>query len=214
MDRLAITTVWTSLLLIQAASLNASELIVRVENSSGKPVADAVIYVATDAGTPTRAPQTAAVIDQVDKEFIPYVTAVQVGSQINFPNNDAIRHHVYSFSPAKQFELPLYKGDAARPVLFEKVGVVALGCNIHDWMSSYVFVAATPWFAITDQNGVARLDLPQSGVALEVWHPRLKGEPGATRRQLAAGSKELAFRIEEKTLFRSFRGPGTAKAGY
>ena len=87
------------------------------------------------------------IIDQRDKQFIPYVTALQVGTSVWFANTDKIRHHVYSFSPAKKFELPLYAGVPAEPVVFDQPGFVTLGCNIHDWMIAYVAVLTTPYFA-------------------------------------------------------------------
>src|SRR5256885_12704347 len=89
------------------------------------------------AGAASAAPKKHAVVDQRDKQFVPYVTAVQVGTAVIFPNSDNIRHHVYSFSPAKKFELPLYSGVPAGPVGFDKVGVMPLGCNIHHWMIPY-----------------------------------------------------------------------------
>ena len=98
------------------------------------------------------------IIDQRDKQFIPYVTALQVGTSVWFANTDKIRHHVYSFSPAKKFELPLYAGVPAEPVVFDRPGFVTLGCNIHDWMIAYVAVLTTPYFAVTHAEGRARLN--------------------------------------------------------
>ena len=112
-----------------------------VVTSNGQPVADAVVVaVPTDGALPAgkvRAEQ----LDQIDKEFVPRVKPVLVGSTVAFPNKDSVRHHVYSFSPAKRFELPLYAGVPSQPVLFDRPGVVVLGCNIHDWMVGYIYVA-------------------------------------------------------------------------
>lgn len=203
--------------LLVAGTANAATVTVQVADETGAPVEYAVVYRVQDGVAPIAVTGEAAV-DQQDKDFIPYVLAVQVGTAVSFPNNDNIRHQVYSFSPAKQFELPLYKGNPPRPVVFDKVGVVALGCNIHDWMSSYVFVANGPWFAVTDANGQAHVpNLPDGDLLLEVWHPRLKGEPARYRQPLQLGAKTPAtvqFRIEQKSLLRPFRAPATLKAGY
>src|SRR6478736_7443487 len=122
------------------AALAQHEITATVVDDQGKPVADAVVVaVPADGGIrlPTRRD---AVVDQVDKEFTPRVNAILVGTPVIFPNHDNVRHHVYSFSPAKRFELPLYAGVPAQPVVFDTAGVVVLGCNIHDWMVGYIYV--------------------------------------------------------------------------
>jgi len=117
-------------------------------------------------------------MDQQNKAFVPHVLVVPVGTPVMFPNRDNIRHHVYSFSPAKRFELPLYIGTPAAPVVFDKPGVVVLGCNIHDWMVGYIYVSATPYFAKTGEDGRARLgDVPAGAYEARVWHPRMRAEP-------------------------------------
>src|SRR6185437_16515964 len=108
-----------------------------VKDDKGGPGSDAVVYA---VGAASAAPRKQAVVDQRDKQFVPYVTPVQVGTAVIFPNSDNIRHHVYSFSSAKKFELPLYSGVPAQPVVFDMVGFVTLGCNIHDCMIAYVAV--------------------------------------------------------------------------
>jgi plastocyanin len=179
----------------------AGEIQARVVDGAGAPVADAVVYASPRGGkAPALSPPTERlVMDQRDKEFVPYVLPVQTGTPVYFPNSDDIRHHVYSFSPAKTFELPLYKGTPANPVVFDKPGAVALGCNIHDWMVGYVYVVDTPWFARTADDGVARLAvLPAGEYEARVWHPRLKGPAETTLRPVTASANNDAhveFRI-------------------
>src|SRR5213595_1006280 len=173
--------------------LLAGSIEVVVHDRNGSPVSDAVVFAnsASGGGTPLRK-QT--VIDQRDKQFVPYVTALQVGTAVSFPNSDNIRHHVYSFSSAKKFELPLYSGVPAEPVVFDKVGFVTLGCNIHDWMIAYVAVLPTPFFQVTGNDGRAVLkDLPPGHYTVETWHPALKGQPEALAQNLdlGAGAKDL-----------------------
>ncbi len=110
---------------------------------------------------------------QVNRQFEPSVLPVQKGTMVSFPNKDTIKHHVYSFSPAKMFELKLYDGSTAQPVVFDKIGVVAIGCNIHDWMRAYIYVVDTPLFCKTDENGKGTiLDIPAGRYLAKVWHPR------------------------------------------
>lgn len=179
--------------LLGAQPASAADLRVHVKDNAGKPVVDAVVYVSPRGGvTATAPPREPVVMDQRDKEFVPYVLPVRVGTSVQFPNSDNIRHHVYSFSQAKIFELPLYKGTPAGPVTFDKPGAVALGCNIHDWMIGYVYVLETPYFEKTADNGEARLtNLPAGAVEVRVWHPRLRDGTDKTLRPttLSAGSE-------------------------
>jgi plastocyanin len=152
----------------------AATLEVRVRDASGGPVADAVVYATAPGVAEARAARAA--IEQVDREFVPYVSVIQVGTTVSFPNRDPILHHVYSFSPAKPFEIKLYTGKSPVEVLFDKPGVVALGCNIHDWMIGYVVVVPTAYFGKTDAGGVALMrDVPGGAYELRAWHPQQRG---------------------------------------
>jgi plastocyanin len=197
--------------------LDAGSLNVNVRDAKGAPVSDAVVFANSSATNSSRVPKQAA-IDQINKEFVPYVTAVQVGTAIYFPNKDNIRHHVYSFSPAKKFELPLYEGTPAQPVVFDKVGFVTLGCNIHDWMIAYVAVLPTPYFQITGDDGrVALKNLPVGQYTVEAWQPSLKDSPEqiAQHVDLASdGVKELTFTLDLKPDFRVKRAPSLSNGGY
>jgi len=156
-----------------ACNAQAARLQVAV-TGSGAPAADAVVSLHSPAAVAaTRAGR--ATIDQRASQFVPRVTVVTVGTPVVFPNSDNVRHQVYSFSPAKRFELPLYAGKPAAPVVFATPGVVELGCNIHDWMLAYVVVLDTPYHAITDARGQGRIDAPAGTYTLRVWHPSLKG---------------------------------------
>ncbi|MFT2092403.1 methylamine utilization protein [Paraglaciecola sp. 2405UD69-4] len=121
-------------------------------------------------------PSDLAIMDQVDTQFLPHILIVQKNSKVVFPNSDSIKHHVYSFSSAKTFELQLYKDLQAEPLLFSNPGVVELGCNIHDWMLGYIFVADTPYFAKTNSQGKVSLDVPDGEYSVQVWSPRFQEE--------------------------------------
>jgi len=201
-------------ILVFAGDLLAGSLEVIVKDDKGGPGSDAVAYA---VGAASAAPKKHAVVDQRDKQFVPYVTAIQVGTAVSFPNSDNIRHHVYSFSPAKKFELPLYSGVPAEPVVFDKVGFVTLGCNIHDWMIAYVAVLPTPYFQVTRQDGrVVLKDLPAGQYTVQVWHPALKGQPEtfAQRVDVGGGTKSLVFTLPLKQDLRAKRAPGLTTGDY
>jgi plastocyanin len=197
--------------------LRAGSLVVTVKDARGAPVLDAVVF-ALGKGSSSQTARSPMVIDQRDKQFIPYVTALQVGTSVFFSNTDNIRHHVYSFSPAKKFELPLYSGIPAKPILFDRVGFVTLGCNIHDWMIAYVAVLPTPYFEVTGDAGRTVLkDLPAGKYTVHVWHPLLKGAPEKYSQQVtlgADGTPELLFALDLKPDFRTKRAPGLSTGDY
>ncbi|MBV8519053.1 MAG: methylamine utilization protein [Acidobacteria bacterium] len=158
------------------ATLTAATLDVQVRDARGAAVRDAVVY-AVPAGRAPLARRT-AVMDQKNRMFIPHVLPVQTGTAVSFPNSDDVRHHVYSFSPAKTFQLPLYKGTPANPVVFDKAGVVTLGCNIHDSMSAFIVVVDTPFFEKTGADGRVTLpDLDAGRYTVHVWVADARGEP-------------------------------------
>ena len=143
----------------------------RVTGPDGKGIPQAVVFVQEPASPPSSAEIDMAEMNQINKTFVPAVLPIQAGTRVHFPNRDQIHHHVYSFSRTKSFELPLYRGEDARPVLFDKPGVVKLGCNIHDWMSAIILVLPTPYFAITDADGRYLLrDIPSGEYTLTAWH--------------------------------------------
>ena len=175
-----------AVLLPLVAQAQTAEIAATVVDEQGRPLADAVVVAVPSDGSLRLAAQPhEGVVDQVDKEFTPKVTAVLVGARVRFPNNDNVRHQVYSFSPAKRFELPLYAGAPAQPVVFDKPGVVVLGCNIHDWMIGYVYVSESPYFAKTGPDGKALLaELPSTKYLVRVWHPQLRAGEDATRKEV------------------------------
>lgn len=112
------------------------------------------------------------VMDQVNIAFEPHVLVINQGDSVSFPNSDNMRHHVYSFSKPKPFEIKLYADRPEAPIDFKTPGIIVLGCNIHDTMLGYIYISATPLAAMTDENGVAQLELSESPSTLNVWHER------------------------------------------
>jgi plastocyanin len=156
----------------------ALDLTTVVRDRDGAPVSHVVVYAVPDEVQTTTATAPAnAAIGQHDSSFVPHILVVETGTLVEFPNTDEVSHHVYSFSPAKSFELPLYKGNAHEPLRFDVPGVVTLGCNIHDGMLGYILVVPTPHFVLTDEHGIARLrDIPSGGYSVGVWTPRMREE--------------------------------------
>ncbi|HEV8716631.1 MAG TPA: methylamine utilization protein [Candidatus Binatia bacterium] len=166
---------------------------------NGEGIAQAVIFVqALPAGAALPADKRSAIMDQINKEFVPAVLPIMVGTEVRFPNHDQIHHHVYSFSRTKSFELPLYKGEEAPPILFDKTGAVKIGCNIHDWMSGVILVLPTPYFAMTDETGRFVLrDLPSGTFPLACWHELSQAKIEETRQQvqLDGNAAEVTFTL-------------------
>jgi plastocyanin len=164
--------VFHTLLALLAPAALAAPLQLQFVGVDGKGVAATIVTLrSTDASRPVAKP-TAAVMDQVDRQFVPHVLVVPVGSQVVFPNSDSVSHQVYSFSPAKKFQLPLYRGKPYPPVLFDREGVVTLGCNIHDQMRAYVYVVEAQYYGRTDAAGrFSATDVEPGEYTVEIWHP-------------------------------------------
>ena len=179
-----------------SSPLAAATIEAVVQDARGGAVHDAVVY-ALPEGRPVAPARRSAVMEQKNRAFIPHVLPVQTGTLVRFPNLDDVQHHVYSFSPTKPFQLPLYKGSPPNPVLFEKTGVVALGCNIHDQMSAFIFVVDTPYFEKTAANGRATLrDLEPGKYTVRVWAPEIRAEPPAKSITVTGSERaEVSFTI-------------------
>ena len=190
--------------LAPAAYSAAATLEVSVVDEDGRPIEDVAVYATpahlVDQGAAGAATHAGAVpkaaMDQEHMQFVPHLLVVQTGTEVSFPNGDEVSHHVYSFSEAKRFELALYKGDAAPPQLFDRPGVVVLGCNIHDGMLGYIVVVDTPHFAKTDEQGVALIDdVPSGDYVLAAWTPRARPTALPPTQQLTVGQESVAVEI-------------------
>jgi plastocyanin len=168
--------------------LAASTIEVRVQNARGVAMREAVVYAIPEGRPIPPVRNRTAVMDQRNRMFLPHVLVVQTGTAVRFPNSDDIRHHVYSFSPAKPFQLPLYKGTPANPEVFDRAGVVTLGCNIHDQMSAFIVIVDTPYFEKTGANGKTTLkDLEAGRYSVHVWYPDLRTAPAPVNVTVKSG---------------------------
>lgn len=142
----------------------------------GRPQPGMVVTAHPTTGPSRPAPPVAAVMDQMNRTFEPDLLVIPVSSEVTFPNSDTVSHQIYSFSPAKRFQLPLYRGKPYPPTRFDQAGLVTLGCNIHDEMLAYVFVTDAPFFGRTASNGVWSADVPNGRYRVSIWHPRIRDE--------------------------------------
>ncbi|HEU4617301.1 MAG TPA: methylamine utilization protein [Gammaproteobacteria bacterium] len=202
-SRLVVAAACGSMCAAAHGAAPAGRLVVTVVDRDSKPVADVAVY-AVPAGQPMPlpTPPPSAVMDQRNKEFVPHVLVVQAGTSVDFPNNDTVSHHVYSFSKAHPFELALYKGDPHPPLTFDTAGLVVLGCNIHDSMLGYILVVDTPYFGKTRADGRVDLgELPPGQYAVHVWTDRLKEDalPAPVPVELPAAAPDgLTVRFSDK----------------
>lgn len=152
-----------------------------LDATRGQPLGGAVVFLESPEAKAAVRPLPPVDIAQAERQFQPQVSVVTVGTAVSFPNRDTVRHHVYSFSPVKRFEIKLYVGRPAQPVVFDQAGIAVLGCNIHDQMAAWVVVVETPWHAVAGADGRVRWpQLPPGRYRLRTWHPGLApGEPAA-----------------------------------
>ncbi len=163
------------LMILSCFASQAKNTTIRVLDVNKQPLANIVVYVEPEKKStviqPILSDRPIATMDQVNRQFLPHILVVNKDTKIDFPNSDKIKHHVYSFSSAKTFEIKLYRDKSSEPRLFDQVGEVILGCNIHDWMLGYVYVVDTPWFGTTDVQGNINFEVPEGKYTLKTWHP-------------------------------------------
>ena len=196
------TAVLLAALWMAAGSLRAASVSFAVLKQDGKPLAGAVITAEPESGKSASPAPQKAIVDQVELSFVPDVTVIPVGSSVSFPNSDQVSHQVYSFSPARRFQLPLYRGQAHAPVVFDQAGIVTLGCNIHDNMAAFIVVTAAPFFGRTnDKGGWLIPSLPDGLYRVRIWHPLLKDPTKMLERsvRIGVGSNEVDMKIEDVT---------------
>jgi plastocyanin len=169
----------------------AATLIVAVKASDGRPLPGAVLTVRPSSGAERSSVPVHAVMDQINRTFEPDLLVIPLGSTVEFPNSDSVSHQIYSFSPARKFQLPLYRGKPYPPVLFDRVGLVTLGCNIHDSMLAYVLVTDAPYFGQTDTTGSWMVEVPRGNYHITVWHPRMR-EDRTLEQELTIGEGDRA----------------------
>lgn len=160
----------------------AEQIQIKILDPQSQPLSNIVVYLHAEGELSSEQSHISnvslqdkpAIMDQIDKQFMPHILVVQKSSWVDFPNSDSIKHHVYSFSPTQSFELKLYSAGEPNTLQFDSVGEVSMGCNIHDWMLGYIYVVDTPWFGKTSHQGTVSFDIPKGNYTLKIWSPLLQ----------------------------------------
>ena len=187
-------------MVLTAASWGAP-LTVTVLLPDGRPLGGVVVTAQPAMGPTHPAPPVEAVMDQVNRTFSPDLLVIPVDSSVSFPNSDSVSHQIYSFSPPKRFQLPLYRGKPYPPVLFDQPGLVTLGCNIHDEMLAYVVVTDAPFFGRTNTTGAWSVEVPGGGYRVSIWHPRIRDDAQSLQGDIVVSDKDggkLTLRLTTK----------------
>lgn len=175
------------------AKADDTSVVIRVIDQSGNPVSDAVATLTSDGVMPALGNVSKAVMAQRNITFEPHILAIPKGTEVWFPNEDDFRHHIYSFSKAQQFEIRLYGGDEEKRITFDTAGIVALGCNIHDSMLAYIYVADTPYVRKANENGrIEFLSVIPGDYSVTVWHPRMKRDKSHTDTMITVSQGKAA----------------------
>jgi plastocyanin len=185
---------WSGVALLFAHAAVATQVTVSVQTSAGAPATDTLVIFDPSGSSPP-VTRSSAIIDQVNKRFVPHVSIVRAGTAVTFPNSDNIRHQVYSFSEAKKFSLKLYAGSPKQEVVFDRPGLVVLGCNIHDSMIGFLGVVDTPYFGKVSDAGVLSHDLPAGHYKIRVWNPTLAAAVPAREIDVGNSAQALAITV-------------------
>jgi plastocyanin len=186
LNRLALTFTLSIICSIYSYGTHAAS--VRVIGAQGQPLENTVLSLPS---TPKPSDTTIAVMDQIKQQFIPRVLTVSQGQPVSFPNRDNVRHHVYSFSKTKPFEIKLYSGTSTSPVVFDSPGIIVLGCNIHDNMVGYILVSDDYWSGMSDKNGIISLPPLNEDTAAIIWHPLMSDDSNQVKK-ISLSAKQLA----------------------
>jgi plastocyanin len=193
-------------IMLSSFTIQANITQIEVNDAEKNPLANIVVYIEPEIEPENKSILTKehlstkpmATMDQVNRQFRPHILVVNKDTNISFPNSDKIKHHVYSFSPAKTFEIKLYGDKKSTLIAFNQAGEVTLGCNIHDWMLGYVYVVETPWFGKTDRQGKLQFELPNGKYILKIWHPLLQdNDQYFTQKITVSGDNNLTVNLKE-----------------
>lgn len=179
-----------TLLTLPFSSLSAN-LAVNVFDHNGKSLKGIVVYLTSENGQSTGANLKPINIQQKDRKFVPYLAVAQANQSVVFDNLDDITHHIYAVTGPARFSFKLKADKQSKEIALTKQGVVPMGCNIHDWMSGYLLVIQTPFYAITDSSGVVKFkDLPGGLYQVFAWHPQFD-EPEELSRSVQVPEQQV-----------------------
>ncbi len=159
---------------------------------AGGVLANAVVWIDNITGGKDWADGSAGSVDQVNCHYVPQVQVLKSGASLEVINSDAILHNIHAY----EGEETLF--NIAQPIKGQKTkkevtasGPVHLKCDVHSWMSAWVFMAKTPYYAVTGADGSFTLgDVPPGNYTVKVWHGKL-GQ-SSSQVTVAAGAEAMA----------------------
>ncbi len=188
--------VFTSMLISSLS--HGSELQIMVQDSSGKPASNIVVVVIPKSIKAEKR-QERLTISQIDKAFSPYMTVMQTGQPLEFSNSDDITHHIFSASRTQNFSFKIRKGQRYSAITFDSPTSISMGCNIHDWMSGHILIVDTPYFILTNKDGIASIIVDELGEAtIKTWHPQMNKTDIDTRKQILLPVDNMKLKIKLK----------------
>ena len=211
-----------SALALGLSASHAGTFLGLVSDRDGQALVNVVVSLKPIGRVAPASPVQEIIVTQESATFKPYISVIRTGSSVVFANRDNMEHHIKSFSSSKPFEIAVHKpGDTPAPIRFDKDGAVVVYCILHDWMRAYVYVADTPWYAMTaPSSGIARIEnLPPGEYEAFAWHPDLgQYKPPLMQKVTvsAAGVSEATFKFDfkPKALRQAPKGFGsTGKTG-
>lgn len=156
----------------------------------------AIVWLDATGSTarPSVPPPGPAAMSQRNRTFLPHVLAIQVGTAVDFPNDDPFFHNVFSNYDGQVFDVQEYAPKTSRRVVFRRTGIVRVFCNIHETMSAVIAVLATPYFAVTGPDGRFQIRTPSGQYELYVWHERVDPDAAAKlQRPVTVGAGDVAM---------------------
>jgi plastocyanin len=167
----------------------------KVDHSLVGNYQDSIVYVADALPRTFTPPAEPAVIEQRDQAFVPHVTVVLQGTTVRFPNNDRVRHNVFSPSAPKPFNFGIYPPGAVKEMTFDQPGVVSLLCNIHENMSAFVLIVQNPYFARVASDGKFQIhNIPDGIYTFTLWSE--KRAPVSITAMVKDGNAEVDFKAK------------------
>jgi plastocyanin len=138
---------------------------------SGRPIENAVVWLEAPTASPI-VQSKAITLDQTNLRFSPPVLAIRAGTIVDFPNHDHVFHNVFSYRDGKKFDLGMYPAGTSKKIVFDKAGLSRIFCNIHPHMAAYVMAVDTPYFGVSDTQGVFVIaNVPAGTYTYHAWRP-------------------------------------------
>jgi len=179
---------------IASANQGSWHLQVHAQPTDEKMLGQVIVALVPKQSLPQHQAPATIRISQTNAQFEPFISVAQTGARIEFPNNDSFAHHVYSFSKALSFDVPLYNDSKVPFIQAERSGIVAFGCNIHDWMLGYLLIVDTPFYGRLHQGRIDFDAVPFGDYEIALWHPSMP-DFYVNKTQVSSASQQVALHL-------------------